>query len=61
MIERYTRPEMGKIWEPARRYETWLAIEIAACEAWSSLGRISSTDLDMITGFRKIRIYRFRY
>jgi adenylosuccinate lyase len=48
MIDRYTRPLMGKIWEPKRRFETWLAIEIAACEAWSSLGRISGDDLDVI-------------
>lgn len=48
MIERYTRPEMGKIWEPKRRFETWLAIEIAACEAWESLLKISKTDLEVI-------------
>jgi adenylosuccinate lyase len=48
MIERYTRPEMGKIWEPKRRFETWLAIEIAACEAWQDLGRIPQNDLDVI-------------
>jgi adenylosuccinate lyase len=56
MIERYTRPEMGDIWEPKRRFETWLAIEIAACEAWSSLGRIPSADADVI---RNLRDYRF--
>ena len=48
MIERYTRPEMGRIWEPMRRYETWLAIEIAVCEAWESLRAISQDDLDVI-------------
>ncbi len=56
MIERYTRPEMGNIWEPKKRFETWLAIEIAACDAWSSLGRIPPADADMI---RKLRDYRF--
>jgi adenylosuccinate lyase len=48
MIERYTRPEMGKIWVPTRRYETWLAIEIAACEAWRELGKIPDADLKTI-------------
>jgi adenylosuccinate lyase len=48
MIERYTRPEMGNIWEPKRRFELWLAIEIAACEAWSSLSRIPPADVDVI-------------
>ena len=30
MIERYTRPEMGKIWEDEFKYKTWLQIEILA-------------------------------
>jgi adenylosuccinate lyase len=40
MIARYTRPEMGKLWELERKYRTWLRIEIAACEAWAELGEI---------------------
>ena len=34
MIERYTRPEMGKIWTPENRYQAWLRVELAVCEAW---------------------------
>ena len=33
MIQRYTHPEMGRIWSDQRRYETWLLVEIAAAEA----------------------------
>ncbi len=40
MISRYTRPEMGKIWTDQRKYETWLEIELLACEALSELGEI---------------------
>ena len=40
MIPRYTRPEMGKIWTDQRKYETWLEIELLACEALSELGEI---------------------
>ena len=40
MIPRYTRPEMASIWEPENRFSIWLDIEVAACEAWNSLGRI---------------------
>lgn len=36
MIPRYTRPVMGKLWEPENRYQKWLDVEIAACEAWAS-------------------------
>jgi adenylosuccinate lyase len=54
MIKRYTRPEMGKIWEPANRFKSWLAIEIAACEAWAKLGRIADSDRDVITSWRDL-------
>jgi len=40
MIERYTRKEMGRLWEPENRFQTWLDVEIAACEAWAELGKI---------------------
>lgn len=40
MIKRYTRPEMGAIWELKNKYQTWLDIEILACEAWAELGRV---------------------
>ncbi|MDQ4099265.1 MAG: lyase family protein, partial [Chloroflexota bacterium] len=42
MIERYTRSEMGAIWSEANKVSTWLAVEIAVCEAWSQRGRIPS-------------------
>ncbi len=48
MIERYTRPEMGVIWEPKRKFETWLQIEIAACEAHAEMGKIPAEDLNAI-------------
>ena len=38
MIARYTNPEMGRIWSDQRRYETWLAVEIAAAEAMAEAG-----------------------
>jgi adenylosuccinate lyase len=40
MIARYTHPEMGGIWSDARRYETWLKVEIAAAEAMAGEGLI---------------------
>ena len=38
MIERYSRPEMPRIWEPENRYRKWLEIEIYACEAHAEMG-----------------------
>jgi adenylosuccinate lyase len=40
MIERYTRPEMGSLWSEETKYQTWLEVEILACEAWAEMGKI---------------------
>src|SRR5258708_1840630 len=40
MIERYTRPEMGKIWTEENKYRQWLAVELAASEALAELGEV---------------------
>jgi adenylosuccinate lyase len=40
MISRYTRPSMGKIWTDENKFQTWLDIEILACEAQAELGVI---------------------
>jgi adenylosuccinate lyase len=33
MIDRYTLPQMKAVWEPARKFEIWLEVELRACEA----------------------------
>lgn len=48
MISRYTRPEMGKLWDIETKYQKWLDVEIAACEAWSELGKIPKDALKAI-------------
>jgi len=40
MIERYSRPQMKKIWSEENKLDQWLKVEIAACEAWAELGEI---------------------
>jgi adenylosuccinate lyase len=40
MIERYTHPEIGRIWSDQHKYETWLQVEIAAAEAMARAGII---------------------
>jgi adenylosuccinate lyase len=40
MIARYTHPEMGRIWSDQRKYETWLQVELAACEAMAAAGLV---------------------
>jgi adenylosuccinate lyase len=49
MIERYTRPAMGKIWEQQNRYQKWLDVELAACYALHKIGIIPDVDYKIIT------------
>lgn len=44
MLERYTRPEMGKIWSDENKYAAWLKVEIAATNAWSEVGEVPRED-----------------
>jgi adenylosuccinate lyase len=40
MIPRYSRPEMAALWTPERRYQTWLAVELAAGQAMAEAGLV---------------------
>ena len=48
MIERYTNPEMGNIWSEEAKFQTWLDVEIAACEANCKLGKIPMNAMQTI-------------
>ena len=59
MIPRYTRKEMAHIWSDQNRYQKWLEVELAACEAWGELGRIPQESIENIkknAGFSVERI-----
>jgi len=45
MIERYSRPQMKKIWSDENKFDQWLKVEIAVCEAWAELGEIPREDI----------------
>ncbi|HRQ11552.1 MAG TPA: lyase family protein, partial [Trueperaceae bacterium] len=40
MLERYSTPDMRRLWSEAERYRTWLEVELAAMEAWEELGEV---------------------
>lgn len=40
MIERYTLPEMGAIWQLTNKFQKWLDVEIAVCEVHAEDGII---------------------
>jgi adenylosuccinate lyase len=45
MIERYSRPRMKKVWSEKNKFDKWLLVEIAVCEAWAEAGRIPRKSL----------------
>ncbi len=48
MIERYTRPEMANLWSDEARFRSWLAVELAVCEALTERGQIPAEDMAVI-------------
>lgn len=48
MIPRYSRPEMSALWSEQAKFQRWLDVEVAACEAWADLGRIPREAADAI-------------
>ena len=48
MIDRYTRPEMGRLWSEEQQFQSWLDVELAACAAWSEIGVIPPADVETL-------------
>ena len=48
MIERYARPRMKRIWSDENRYDKWLLVELAVCEAWTDEGVIPAEDMERL-------------
>jgi adenylosuccinate lyase len=48
MIERYSRKEMAEIWTLENQFQAWLEVELAACNAWSKLGKIPKEDVEKL-------------
>ncbi|MFY9495729.1 MAG: adenylosuccinate lyase [Halanaerobiales bacterium] len=60
LITRYSLPEMVEIWSEENKYRIWLDIELAACRAWSRLGKIPETELKKIEENVRLDIERIR-
>ncbi len=48
MIERYTLPEMGRLWTEQHKFETWLQVELAVCEAQAECELIPAAAVEEI-------------
>lgn len=58
MIERYSLEKMKNIWEPQSKFDYYLKVELAVCEAYSELGQISKKDLGEIKTLAKFDVDR---
>ena len=58
MIDRYSREEMKKIWDLNSKFDYYLKVEIAVCEAYSRLGKIPKKDVEEIKKRAKFTIER---
>src|SRR5204862_3845079 len=58
VIDRYTRPEMGRIWSEESKYQAWLGVELAVCEAYTRRGRIPAAAMGRIRGKARVDIAR---
>lgn len=58
MIDRYSREEMKKIWDLNSKFDYYLKVEIAVCEAYSKLGKITKKDVEEIKKRAKFSIER---
>jgi len=58
LIPRYTLPEMGALWEPEYKFNTWLKIEILVCEALAHRREIPASAVSEIKKKAKFDIAR---
>jgi len=48
MIDRYSRPQMRKIWTEENKFRAYLEVELLSAEAWSSLGVVPQEDIRLL-------------
>ena len=60
MIERYTRPEMGRIWSEENSFQKWLDVEILAAEGLARLGKVPKAAIARIRRKARFNVKRIR-
>ncbi len=60
MIPRYCRPEMARLWTDRHKFQTWLRVELAVCEARYRRGEIPETDWHQIRKKARFSVKRVR-
>jgi adenylosuccinate lyase len=60
MIQRYTRPEMGRIWSEENGFQKWLDVEILAAEGMARLGKVPKAAIARIRKKARFNVKRIR-
>ena len=60
MIQRYTRPEMGRIWSEENGFQKWLDVEILAAEGLAQLGKVPKGAIARIRKKARFNVERIR-
>jgi adenylosuccinate lyase len=58
VIDRYTLPAMGNIWNDEYKFRTWLQVEIAVCEAQAEFGYIPAAAVTEIKAKADFKVDR---
>jgi adenylosuccinate lyase len=58
MIDRYSLPAMRNLWSEETKFQTWLDVELAVCDAWAKRGKIPKADLKRLHQKSKFSIRR---
>jgi len=60
MIERYTRPVMGRLWSEENRLAKWLEVELLACEALAKRGEIPKDAIAKLRQGARVNVARMQ-
>jgi adenylosuccinate lyase len=60
MIPRYSRPEMSRIWSDEHKFQKWLDVELAVCDALADRGQIPKTAAANIRARARFDVSRVR-
>ena len=60
MIERYTLPEMGRIWSDESKYRAWLEVELATAEALAETGEVPAEAAQLLRQHATFQVARIQ-
>lgn len=58
MIDRYSREEIKNIWELESKFDYYLKVELAVCEAYVELGEFSKAKIEQVKKLAKFNVKR---